>query len=153
MSEAEKTNRPKAGEKLSPLGYHMRVAFHPEVRLEPNKGWDFGKALSEFIQPNKSDLKEEAWTFSQPHGDSPHSSVSVTVQTSSIEFDVLLPNQKKEWYETRYGVLLNKFAAFFEPRIILASSAMIHGTMQVDGDARTFLARHVMNIEEDRPDV
>jgi hypothetical protein len=151
-SSHEPTNRPRPGAKLETLGYHLRVDFHPTVRLETKKGWDFGKLLSEFIEPNKSELKEEAWFFRQPQGASPESFLSVTVGPSDIQLHASNPVHLKEWYETRYGMLLQKFAEFFKPELILGSSAMIHGLLPIDGDARTFLATHVMNMNPSRVD-
>jgi len=134
------------------VGYHLRVAFHPSVRLEAKRGWDFGKALAEFIEPNKSDLKGEAWFFTQPQGPSPNSFLSVTVQPSDIQLHASYPIHGREWYEARYGMLLRRFAEFFKPELILESSAMIRGNLPINGDARTFLAEHVMNMDPSRTD-
>ncbi len=150
--EAEPTNRPKEGGKFEPLGYHLRLAFHPKIRLDPKRGWDFGKTLADFIQPNKSELKEDDWTFSQPQGSSSSGFLSVSVGPDNLQMNASLPIQPKEWYETRYGLLLKKFGEFFQPELILGSSAMIHGTIPIDGDARTFLAMHVMNMNPSRVD-
>src|SRR5262249_31553383 len=150
--QPEPTHRPKEGGRFDPLGYHMRVSFHPQLRLDPKRGWDFGKTLADFIEPNKSELKEEDWTFSQPQGSSPNSFLSVTVRPSNLQMDAQLPIQGKEWYETRYGLLLKKFAEFFKPELILESGSMIHGTIPIDGDARAFLAGHVMSMDPSRAD-
>jgi hypothetical protein len=151
-SDYKPTHRPRAGAKLETLGYHLRVVFHPEIRLEQKRGWDFGRTLTEFIQPNKSELQAEAWTFSQPQGGSPNCFLSVNVRPSDIQLNVSQPVNNKEWYETRYGLLLRRFAEFFTPELILESSAMIHGLLPIDGDARTFLAQHVMNMNPSRTD-
>jgi hypothetical protein len=148
----EPTNRPKAGAKLETLGYHLSVQFHPEIRLEQKRGWEFGKALAEIIEPKKSDLQDELWSFVQPQGSSPNCYLSVTVRSSDIQLHVSQPVQSKEWFETRYGLLLGRFADFFSPKLILLSSAMIHGLLQIDGDARAFLGEHVMNMSPSRVD-
>jgi hypothetical protein len=148
----EPTHQPKAGAKLETSGYHLSVGFHPEIRLEHKKGWDFGKALTEILEPKESDLQDKLWSFTQPQGSSPNCYLSVTVRPSDIQLHVAQPVQSKEWYETRYGLLLKRFADFFRPKLILTSSAMIHGLLQIDGDSRVFLGEQVMNMRSYRAD-
>jgi len=150
--EPKPTHRPKEGAPLETIGYHMRVIFHPVIRLESKKGWEFGQKLADFIEPSQSNLKADEWTFIQPQGASPNSFLTVTVRPSDVQLNATFPAHGKEWYETRYLLLLKKFADFFKPELILESSAMIRGTVPVDGDARTFLAGHVMNMSPNRTD-
>ncbi len=143
------TNRPKEGEKVQPLGYLARVAFHPEIRLSDNrKGYEFLKTLSEVFDPTRTDFKGETWEFVQPLGSSPNCVLAVTVLPAVLQFVASLPENPLEWYETRFLLLLEKFRAFFKPKMVLQSSATVTGLLPVDGDARAFLAGHVARLNQ-----
>ena len=149
MSDEEKpkpSNRLKQGEKLTPLGYHMRVGFHPEIRLDRRRGPEFTKMLGEIFDPSESKLNSESWEFVEPKGQSPNCFISVVVEQTNFQFHICMPEHGKEWYETRFKMLMKRFREFFSPSLIMESSVMINGLLPVDGDARTFLAGHVARI-------
>lgn len=140
------THRLKADETMSPLGYHMRIGFHPEIRLDRKKGPEFSKLLGKIFDPSESKLGSESWEFIEPKGSSPNCFLSVVVEPSNFQFHVSYPEHGKEWYETRFKMLMTSFREFFSPDLVMESSAMIHGLLPVDGDARTFLAGHVTRM-------
>lgn len=130
----------------------MRVQFHPEVRLDRKRGHEFAQKLATFIDPQKIELTQEKWTFTQPLGSAANSFLSVTVTQRDLQMHASFPSFGKEWYEQRYQMLLKQFRAFFGPEMILESSAMVRGVLSVDGDARIFLSQHVMQIDPARTD-
>jgi hypothetical protein len=151
----EPTHRPVPDATLAPLSYNMRVAFAPAIRVEPNKGWEFGKKLSEIMEPSLSDLKGEKWQYQQPIGASPNSFLTVIVQSSEIIMNLTYPPplMTKGWFEDRFALLLKRFHEVFAPKMVLESSTMINGSLPIDGDARTFLATHVMHINPKKTEV
>jgi hypothetical protein len=155
MSEEQE---PKPGEparlpddaKIETRGYAMNVVFHPEIRLDTKRGPDFAKVLSEIFVPTSIEFKSDSWQFMLPQGAMPDGFVSVVVQTNALQFIVSNPEYTRDWYETRFGLLLTRFQAFFKPLMILQSSTMMHGLLPIEGDARTFLAIQVGQMDPDR---
>jgi len=144
--ESEKTHLPVAGASLEPRGYYLGIAFHPPIRLERKKGYEFAAALADYVDPSNVTVEDHAWVFSQPIPGSPRSRLQVSVSPSQLKIDAEFPRQAKEWFEDRQTAILHKFVDFFSPTLILQSAAMIRGVLPIDGDARTFLAQRVMNV-------
>jgi hypothetical protein len=127
MSNAghEPTHRPLPDCTFDPLGYILGVQFQAPVKLVRQGGMEFGKKLSEHIEPHGVELQDNAWTFSQPLGDRPGGLL-----------------------ETRYEFILDEFRKTFKPAYVIATMAKVVGTVEVDGDARRFLFEHVAHIPE-----
>src|SRR5438132_1323563 len=111
-SKPAPTNRPKPGAKIELFGYNLKVGFHPAIRLDSKKGWDFGKKISDLIEPKGSDFSGDSWSYMQPQGASPNCFLSVNVRVSDIQLNASFPIHPKEWYETRYAQLLRRFHEF-----------------------------------------
>ncbi len=152
MAEAipEPTNRPRHGAELQPRGYVLSVNFHPHIRLSRKDGFDFASKLSDYIDPQTANLEAHQWTYSQPLGTSAAGGLEVTITPSSIQFDISFPTHRKEWLEQRCTMVLQEFYDKFDPKLVLSSSAKVVGTIEIDGDARGFLAHHVVNLNPKR---
>lgn len=147
-SAQQKTHRPVEGAKIAPRGYYLAVTFHPSIKLERKRGYEFAANLTDYVDPSNASVEQHKWTFSQPMDGSVNSKLYVAVTTNRIEISLDFPKNAKEWFEERQISILKRFAEQFKPGMILESAAMIRGTLEIDGDARTFLARNVMNIDE-----
>jgi hypothetical protein len=144
--ESERTHLPVKGSRLEPRGYYLGIAFHPPIRLERKRGYEFAAALADFVDPSNVTVEDHAWVFSQPIPGSPRSQLTVSVAKSQLKIDAEFPRQAKEWFEDRQTAILRKFVELFAPTLILQSAAMIRGVLPIDGDARTYLAQRVMNV-------
>jgi hypothetical protein len=113
-------------------------------------GMEFAPKLSSAIDAREVTLEENRWVFSEPTGVAAASRFVATVSESQISVEAVLPTDAKERFETRASVIFNEFYRAFQPAIILASSALIRATLQIDGDARTFLSTHVTKFDETR---
>ncbi|MBX9678370.1 MAG: hypothetical protein K2X38_06370 [Gemmataceae bacterium] len=149
-SESSHINKPKPDAKLARWGYFMKLQFHPEIRLERKKGFEFAQRLMSFFDPQTTDFKSERWLFKQPIGSSPDSYLSITVSQRDLQMHCSFPETGMELYENKYQKLLEVFGEFFQPELILSSSAMVRGSMAIDGDSRVFLASDVMKIDGER---
>src|SRR5205085_785330 len=89
--EPRSPSRLRGDAKLTTQAYYLRVMFHPEMRLEPKKGPDFVKALSEVFVPTRTTFQSEAWEFVLPHGSTPNCFTSVVVDPSSVQCLVAQP--------------------------------------------------------------
>ncbi len=147
-SNESRTNLPVEGAKLDPRGYYLAVSFHPPIRLDRKKGFEFAASLADYIDPSNVSLEERQWTFSQPISGSARSQLRVIIAPGRLQIHAEFPTHAKEWFEERQLSVMKKFKEHFSPALILHSAAMIRGTLPIDGDARTFLARHVMNISK-----
>ncbi len=143
-----RTNLPVEAARIEPRGYYLGLSFHPAVKLERKAGFEFAAALADYIDPKTVAIEDHQWVFSQPISGSPRSSLRIVVLANQVQIAADFPEASKEWFETRQVALLKTFGERFAPELILGSAAMIRGTLAIDGDARIFLARHVMNIGE-----
>jgi len=148
----EPTNKPAPDAKLERWGYFMKLQFHPEIRLDKKRGFEFAQQLVPFFDAQSSELKADRWVFKQPLGTSPDCFLSIIVSQKELQMHGSNPMSKTEIYETKYKKLLEVFEEFFKPEMILSSSAMVNGSLRIDGDARLFLAQHVMKIDPARND-
>jgi hypothetical protein len=150
MSNAghEPTHRPLPDCTFDPLGYILGVQFQAPVKLVRQGGMEFGKKLSEHIEPHGVELQDNAWTFSQPLGDRPGGLLKVAIQEQMIALEASQPTYALDWFETRYEFILDEFRKTFKPAYVIATMAKVVGTVEVDGDARRFLFEHVAHIPE-----
>jgi hypothetical protein len=150
--EPEKTNRPAKGAKFDARGYALSVRFHPEIKLDRKRGHQFAAALADYLNLEKNEFESHKWFFFEPLPGEESSRFIITVRPNFIELDIQLPKTIKELAETRFGTVLSKFQEIFKPQFLLQSEATVRGTLPIDGDARTFLAVHVMGMNPNRVD-
>ncbi|HEV2968670.1 MAG TPA: hypothetical protein VGY55_01700 [Pirellulales bacterium] len=150
QAEHEPTNRPAKDAKFDALEYHIAVNFHPELKLIKAKGFEFAGSLSSIIDPSGVQLEEKQWAFSQPHGSRVGGQFQVVVGVSTLAIGVVYPEHNEEWFEYRYHLILKEFYKSYKPQLVMNSTAIIRGTLQVDGDAREFLMTHVTRLDQER---
>lgn len=143
----ENSNRLVEGESGTPLGYYLSTFFHPAISLEKKHGYEFATSLAEYLEIDSISAESNGW-----HMSSERDGVSIEIGKSHIMLSGEKPagGKSQEWYEHRYHDVLNRFTEKFKPQIALASKAMVRSLFEIDGDARDFLAQHVMNIEPGR---
>lgn len=148
MSNAEHvpTNCPVPGSMVHPVGYALGVQFYEPLKLIPQKGLEFAAKLSDYVDPRGVVLRDDAWIFAQPLGESAAGLLQVVIQPATVMLEARLPTNSLEWFETRYTAILNEFRETFHPSWLPASSAKVCGTIQVDGDARVFLFEHLTQM-------
>lgn len=148
MSEPEETsNRLIDDQESRPLGYYLSAFFHPRISLEKKLGYEFATSLAEYLEIDASSFESTGW-----HLSSKRDGVVIEVGDSQIVISGENPagGRAQEWYEHRYREVLCRFADKFKPQIALGSKAMVRRLFEIDGDARSFLAQHVMRIEPRR---
>jgi hypothetical protein len=152
MSNAEhkSTDRPAEGAELRAQGYILGVQFHQPLKLDRQQGLEFGARLSGHVESRNVDLQDSSWTFSQPLGDSAAGLLQITVQEQSVTLQAQYPTHRLEWFEDRFGFILDEFQKTFKPNFVLSSLAKVIATVQIDGDARNFLFKHVANMQPER---
>lgn len=146
------THLPVDPVQLELRGYHLALAFHPQIRLERKKGFEFAVALSDYIDPSSVVAEAHQWRLSQPISGSPNSRLNIIVEQRQLQIGAAFPGLSKEWLEERFSSVVREFREVFKPESILSSAAMVRAVLQVDGDAREFLARHVMKLAPERID-
>ena len=154
MSEKgdQPTHLPVEPAEIELRGYHLALAFHPPIRLERKKGLELALALSDYIDPSNVQLEGHQWRLSQPISGTPKSSLNIVIEQKRIQVEAVFPGHAKEWLEERFSAVLQEFRKTSKPELVLASGAMIRAVLQIDGDAREFLARHVMSLDPSRTD-
>lgn len=151
-SEHETTDRPEVNAKIQALGYALSVRFHPEIKLDRKRGHQFAAALADYVNLETNEFESHKWTFCEPLPGDPTCRFIITVSPNILRMDVRSQNPSQDWVDARFGWVLDKFREIFRPQVLLQSEATVRGTLPIDGDARTFLAIHVMGMKPDRVD-
>lgn len=144
------TDLPAEGATLQARSWGLAVVFAPEIRLRRSSGLDFARRLTENIEPTDVNLGEQAWVFTKPTGENPNSKQTVTVTPNIVRIEAAYPVEAQELFETRSSSVLQQFSEQFSPTAIIQAAAMIRGQLQIDGDARKFLAHHVAHLEPEQ---
>jgi len=152
MSEGEQNNQPAPDGKIDPRGFGLKLRFHPELRLEKKLAHTFAAALSDYLSFEKDEFESHKWSFWEPLPGDPESRFLIVITPHTIHLDVRFPRKGQEWVEHRFETVLVKFREHFKPQVLLHSEVAFRGTLQINGDARTFLSEHVMRMDSDRID-
>jgi hypothetical protein len=150
--EPEKTNLPAKGSRFEARSYALSVRFHPEIKLDRKRGHQFAASLADYLNLEKNEFESHKWTFYEPLPGEESSGFLIAVAPNFIELNIRLPKQIQELAETRFATVLRKFQDIFKPQFLLQSEATVRGTLPIDGDARAFLAIHVMRMNPNRVD-
>jgi hypothetical protein len=152
MSEEprEPSHLPIAGGNFSGRGYYLKIRFHPEIKLDPKRGHEFAASICDYLNFKNIDVASHQWTFMAPLNGVAESLFIIVVGLDYIQLDVRFPTQGLEWIECHFQSILDKFKETFSPAWLFGSSAIVQGTMPIDGDARAFLAENVMKMDPER---
>ncbi len=148
MGEIERNEDPLESPKMEVRGYVLAIQFHPSVKLEPRKGYDFAAKLSAYVNPKTVVLDANEWKFSDPLDGSPRSKLGIVISQNRLQMDATLPPHAQEWFEHRFLAILELFRREFKPEIILVSGAMVRAIQPLGVDARQFLARRIGHFEK-----
>jgi hypothetical protein len=143
--EGETLSHMPKGSDIRPTGYFVKISFAPLITLSKKAGLAFSQTVSDYLDVEEFKLENNTWVFTQKTPGA-SSRVQLVIGKSDIQFLAYHPANSKEWLENRYRPILARFGQVFKPRVVVSSSAMIHGVVDVDGDARTYLANHLMRI-------
>lgn len=139
----DKSNRLVEGEGGKPLGYFLGADFYPQLVLDAKAGYEFAATLADYIETDGCDCNSERWQIRA-------SRQGILIEINRSQISLLgenpLGNKAQEWYEHRYQAVLGRFVERFKPQVALSSRAIIRQLFEIDGDSRSFLAQHVMNI-------
>lgn len=148
--EPKPTNLPLEGVDLERRASHIAAEVHPRMVLDRKRGYEFAAELAEYIEPSSAKVGTERWLFTSAMEGSPNSRFEVSLSPTRIQIGVDFPTVTQEWVEARVREVLQRFEDFFQPKLLTGSAAMVRATLPIDGDAREFLAQHVMNIDMSR---
>jgi len=145
----EPTHRPADGAELEPRAYVLAATFHPAINLSKG-GYAFAAAIAEYFEARTVTLESNQWLLSQPLGASTDGMLQLLITPNTIQFDAALPTYRMDWIANRCQMVLQVFGDMFKPSLVLTSAAKVVGTMQIDGDAREFLVKHVTSLNPQR---
>jgi hypothetical protein len=143
----EPTNLPVKGATPDVRGSYLAADIQPPIELPRKRGHEFAGALADYIEPNKVELDADRWRFTRPLRGGPHSRFEIILQDTRIQVSAVFPGESSEWLEERFREVLLRFEEFFRPQILIGSAAMVQATWPINGDARIFLATHIMHLD------
>jgi hypothetical protein len=128
-------------------GYTFAVAFHAPIRLDRKRGHDLAASFSGsgLISPEQTQITDEGWRFAQSLGEK--GGVSIQIGPQQIVFQAVLPAHRREWFETRYRGILERFGGEYKPQMLMQSMASLQATLPIDGDARTFIFENFAHVD------
>ncbi|HUY32381.1 MAG TPA: hypothetical protein VMV69_06340 [Pirellulales bacterium] len=152
MSEdhEEHTDLPLPGSRIQPRGFALALRFHSEIKLDRKRGHGFAAMLSEYLNIDRNELESHSWSFVEPLPGDPESRLVIGVTPNTLRLEIHLPSRAQEWVEHRFQTVLDTFSVQFQPQLVLNCQATVRGTIPIDGDARTFLAGHIMQMPPER---
>jgi hypothetical protein len=148
-SEEEKspTNLPADNATINWLSYHLRVDFHPPIRMSRKAGHEFAPKIYSALEAGSTQIEDDEWKF---RGAGQYSGMQVAVSKNSIIMSVVEPLSGQEWYEERFAEILAALAKQYPPQMVLFSGSMINGLLDIEGDARVFLGGNLMLMHPKR---
>lgn len=145
----EPTHRPAPGAELEPRGYSLVANLFPPINLGKG-GYGFASEIADYVQARSIVVDPQQWTLDQPLGPDPRSSLRLIITRDVIQFDVSFPDLRMDRIVDRCKMVMQVFGDKFKPKMVLRSGAKFTGTMQIQGDAREFLVRHVTGLDPQR---
>jgi len=141
------SNRLPADAQYAWLGFYFGVHFHQPIKLTSKDGHALAAEFNKHWEIDQVNLKSDTWTFV-----SSREGFRIVITEGQLELHSDLPGQKQERYDVHFQTVLCCFEQQFHPQIILGSKAMVCGLLDIDGDARTFLAQSVLRVSQTRLD-
>src|SRR5476651_2357318 len=110
----EPTDKPDPNSELTPVGYMLGLTFHPPVKLDRKKGFEFAALLSDFIDPQNAQLTDQSWLFGQQVGDAATGGLQISILPQQIQFNFTELSYALEWVEQRCMAVLRAFEKQFK---------------------------------------
>ena len=90
------------------------VQFPEPLELVRNREWNLRSELSPYVDSRGVDLQDDSWAFTHPLGDSAAGIFKITIRPQGIVLEAKLPTNSLEWFEDRYGIILDEFRKHFD---------------------------------------
>ena len=140
---AGSTNRPDRNSKIQWLGFVVGVDFVPPLALDRKDGHKFAITIADYIAIDHTDFTEGKWVLKSRMS---AGNIVITITATALQFQLTEPSVRQEWLDEKYQLVLSRFIETFSPQVILGSKALARGLLDIDGDARTFIGGHLMNM-------
>lgn len=137
----ESVGFPQPGREVAWLGFYLRVEFYPHIKITRKGGNEFAAAINAAIEAGTTTTVENEWII---RGAGAYDGMQVVVTKDTIQLSVTIPSNAQDWYEQRFASILETFTEIYEPKVVLSTSAMANGLLDVTGDARAFLGGAIM---------
>jgi hypothetical protein len=130
-------------------GLHLGLRFAPQISLDKQKRQEFLGRVSEGFDWTRHDYADKVWRLASPQSEGdPRSHLKLTVQADSVNFEDFFPIAPYDVFLDNLRLTMAGFHDVFAPKIVLASTAVIRFTAEVDGnDARVFLGNKCLNLD------
>ena len=147
MPTDEPTNTLCADDPGQRLSYTLAVGFLPEIKIEQQKGMAFFSKLSRFVDLKNIGLQQPRWTFD---GSGNYDGLKAAFGATNLSISFNRPPNAQDWHEERLRFIIGEFQKEFSPSYVVDCGAMVRTLLSVNGDAREFLAHHVMHLAPQR---
>jgi hypothetical protein len=119
----EPSDKPSPNAELKPVGYMLGLMFHPPIKLDRKKGFEFAAQLSDFIDPQNAQINDQGWFFGQQVGEAVTGGLQIAVNPQQIQFNFSQISYALEWMEQRCSVILEAFESQFKPQLVLNAAS------------------------------
>ena len=131
-------------------GLHAGVRFAPQAVLDKPHKQKFQQKSNEGFDWRKQEYADHAWQLQSPQADGdPRSHLKLSIQRDAVNFDDVFPTGSLDVFLDNVKLVMECVSSVFNPRLIVASGAMIRLTAETEGsDARIFLANRCLHLED-----
>lgn len=124
------------------------AGFHPAIELDKRRGMELATRLVNYIDVTGLQLESHIWRIQQSLPGHPEAALTVEIQPNQAAVEMRAPELRLERFESISHEVFGAFYEVFQPELLLSTGAQVSGTIQIDGDAREFLAQRVMSIHD-----
>lgn len=131
-------------------GLHTGIRFAPPAVLDKQHKQQFQLKASEGFDWRKQEYADNLWALQSPQSEGdPRSHLKLSIQRDLLNFEDVFPTGSLDLFLDNLKLVMDCVSSVFNPRMIVASGAVIRFTTQTDGaDARKFLGHRCMQLED-----
>ena len=136
--------------RLAPRGYHVGVGFAPNMSLVRKQGLQLATRIEQYVDIEQIRVDQHEWRIGRAEAESGErgSRFLITVREDRLNVEHFFPGRALERFEQRLLSVLRVFGEVMTPKIIVQSGAMARFTFQLDEDARLYLARRKLRLDQ-----
>ena len=148
MTNEDFSHTLSADQKEERLSYTLNVNYLPEIKIDQAGGIAFSGRLSPTIDLKNFGFHPNRWSL---EGSGHYEGLKAVFTAGNLSISFSLPRNAQDWHEERLEFILSEFQKEFPPGAhVVSCGAMIRMLLRVDGDARKFLANHLMHLSQER---
>ena len=143
-------SKPRIDGPVETTGYQLKLEFKARDIPTQKKAFDFARVLCDSVVFEKIELGAHGWRFSIPLGGTANKPFVIGVGGDWLAIDVPVASQSQGWYAQRFALLIDRLRETLRVEQLLNCRVRLVCELQIQGDARTYMASEVMGMDPAR---